>query len=79
MLEHCNEVLAERDRDAARLRERIAEVEDAVAQATTVRERLLRQLDAQERLIAYRESIRWWCELPLVRARRFWHSLWQRR
>jgi SAM-dependent methyltransferase len=79
MLEQRNEVIAERDRDAARLRERIAEVEDAVAQATTVRERLLRQLDAQERLIAYRESIRWWCQLPLVRARRFWHSLWQRR
>jgi hypothetical protein len=79
MVEHRDEVIAGRDRDAARLRERIAEVEDAVAQATTVREKLLRQLDAQERIIGYRESIRWWCQLPVLRARRLWHSLWQHR
>jgi SAM-dependent methyltransferase len=79
MVEYRNEVIGERDRDAAQLRARIAEVEDAVAQATTVREKLLRQLDAQERIIGYRESIRWWCQLPVLRARRLWHSLWRQR
>jgi len=78
-VEQRDGVIAERDRSVARLNERIAEVEDAVAQATTVRERLLRELDAQERIIGYRESVRWWCLLPIVRVRRLWHSLRQRR
>ena len=34
--------------------------------------RLERALDAQQRIIAYRQSVRWWLALPIVRARLAW-------
>jgi uncharacterized protein (DUF3084 family) len=59
----------------ADLGHRLAAAEDAVRQAAAERERLHRAIAAQERLAAYRESLRWWLVLPLVRARRVWHRL----
>lgn len=75
MVEYRDHVIAERDATAAELRERIAETEDAIAQAAVERDRLFRQIDAQEQIIGYRESVRWWCQLPVLRARRMWHRL----
>jgi hypothetical protein len=37
--------------------------------------RLTRQIAAQERLVAYRESVRWWLVLPWLRARRLWNRI----
>ena len=34
-----------------------------------------RQLDAQERIIVYRASVRWWLALPWVRLRRLWNRM----
>lgn len=39
---------------------------------TAERDRLQREIDAQERLVAYRESARWWLMLPWLRVRRAW-------
>jgi ubiquinone/menaquinone biosynthesis C-methylase UbiE len=75
MVEYRDGVVAERDRRIGELRDRQAEADDALAQAAAERDRLNRQIDAQERLIAYRESVRWWCELPLLRARRVWQRV----
>jgi hypothetical protein len=36
------------------------------------RDRLQKEIDAQERIIAYRASGRWWLKLPWIRARRLW-------
>jgi SAM-dependent methyltransferase len=74
MVEYRDGVIAAREREADDLRRRQAELDDALVQAAAERDRLHRQIGAQERLIAYRESARWWCTLPLVRARRLWHS-----
>jgi ubiquinone/menaquinone biosynthesis C-methylase UbiE len=38
-------------------------------------QRLMRAIDAQERIVAYRESVRWWFVLPLLRARRLWNRI----
>ncbi|HMA31164.1 MAG TPA: hypothetical protein VKT00_05040, partial [Casimicrobiaceae bacterium] len=39
------------------------------------RDRLTRQIVAQERIISYRESIRWWLVLPWLRLRRLWNRI----
>ena len=38
------------------------------------RERLERALAAQERIIAYRQSARWWLALPWLRMRMLWRK-----
>ncbi len=75
MVEYRDGVIAARDREANELRHRHAELDDALVQAAAERDRLNRQIGAQERLIAYRESVRWWCMLPLVLARRLWQRV----
>ncbi|GIK88474.1 MAG: hypothetical protein BroJett026_39550 [Betaproteobacteria bacterium] len=60
--------LAARDRD-------VAELEGAVEAYRADADRLERALAAQERIIAYRQSLRWWLALPLVRAKLLWHRL----
>jgi hypothetical protein len=65
-------VIAERDRARAAL----AQLDDLIARERAAhaaeRDRLVRQIEAQERVVNYRASIRWWLLLPLVRARRVW-------
>jgi hypothetical protein len=75
MVEYRDGVIAAREHEAEDLRRHQAELDDALAQAAAERDRLNRQIAAQERLIAYRESARWWCTLPLVRVRRLWHRV----
>jgi hypothetical protein len=65
MVEHRDHVIAERERTESALREELAAV---VAE----RERLVGQVGAQQRIITYRESVRWWLKLPLLRIRRLW-------
>ena len=50
-------------------------LDDVRRAAANEHDRLSRQLQAQERLIAYRESVRWWFVLPWVRIRRLWNRI----
>jgi hypothetical protein len=52
--------------------QRIGEQERACA---TLREETARQIHAQEQIIGYRESVRWWLTLPWLRARRLWNRI----
>jgi SAM-dependent methyltransferase len=52
-----------------------ADLRGQLTAAGVERERLQRELDAQERIIAYRASARWWLKLPLIRARRLWNRI----
>ena len=61
--------VAERTNAEAALRQELAALG---AQRDELRETLQREIDAQERIIAYRGSVRWWLKLPWVRARRAW-------
>ncbi|MDQ2915743.1 MAG: class I SAM-dependent methyltransferase [Pseudomonadota bacterium] len=72
MVAHRDEVIAERARSEAALRQ---ESEEARRTLADERERLARQIAAQERIVAYRESVRWWLVLPLLRARRLWNRI----
>jgi len=45
---------------------------EAIASLDAERQRLERAIDAQERIIAYRQSARWWLKLPWLRARLWW-------
>ena len=55
---------------AAALRHELSEVHAAHEREHA---RLTREVEAQERLVAYRESVRWWLVLPWLRARRLWN------
>ncbi|HZQ60328.1 MAG TPA: methyltransferase domain-containing protein [Casimicrobiaceae bacterium] len=52
----------------------LSNAEARVAEAQEDMRRIDAAIAAQERIIAYRESLRWWLQLPWVRA----HSWWQR-
>ena len=67
--------LAEVEREHASAREALAAAERQMAEAATECARLDRALEAQERLIAYRQSFRWWIALPWVRAKLAWKRL----
>ena len=69
MVDYRDGVIAARERAYAQLEQAIARERAAHA---AERERLARQVEAQERIVAYRASVRWWFLLPLVRARRVW-------
>ncbi|MEO8507242.1 MAG: class I SAM-dependent methyltransferase [Betaproteobacteria bacterium] len=62
---------AERDRTVSAL---VSE-RQAVAALTVEGERLERALLAQERIIAYRQSARWWLALPWLRIRMWWQRM----
>ena len=73
MVEYRNGVIAERDRVEAALRADFASALEAERAAHAAeRMRLVREIEAQERIVAYRASIGWWLRLPLVLARRAW-------
>jgi 2-polyprenyl-3-methyl-5-hydroxy-6-metoxy-1,4-benzoquinol methylase len=61
----------EGDRRAAQ----IERLEEAIAGYRTENARLEAALTAQERIIAYRQSVRWWFKLPLLRVRLWWHRI----
>ena len=72
-------MVAERDRWLAErlaaersLREELAGIRQAERAEW---DRLTRQIAAQERIIGYRESVRWWFILPWLRARRLWNRI----
>jgi 2-polyprenyl-3-methyl-5-hydroxy-6-metoxy-1,4-benzoquinol methylase len=62
------ESLARRDGDVRSLEAAVAASKDEIA-------RLEAAAAAQERIIAYRQSLRWWITLPLLRARLWWRRL----
>ena len=66
---------AELERTGARLRDAEAAARKRVAELDAEWGRLDRALEAQERIIAYRQSFRWWLALPWLRARLAWKRL----
>ena len=64
--------VTEHARVASSLRDELASVHAAYR---AEQERLTRQITAQERLVAYRESVHWWLVLPWLRARRLWNRI----
>ncbi|MGA8032830.1 MAG: class I SAM-dependent methyltransferase [Casimicrobiaceae bacterium] len=74
--------LAQRDQENLQLAQRVHALEDTVGQrdariaiGDAERDEMRRQLEAQERLIAYRQSVRWWLVLPWLRMRRAWERI----
>ena len=53
----------------------LASARQAVAAQSAECERLERAIAAQERIIAYRQSARWWFSLPWLRVRLWWQRL----
>ena len=68
-------MVADRDEAIARSARSDAALRDELGLHAAERERLLRQIDAQERLVSYRESVRWWLTLPWLRVRRVWKRI----
>lgn len=78
-IRHLERLVAERDAELARRTAQLAEsqrAQDAAVEATVEavreRDRLQRALDANERIVAYRQSIRWWLALPWLRIKLAW-------
>jgi SAM-dependent methyltransferase len=65
MVAHRDHLLAECARTQSSQQQQIAAL-------GTERDQLAAQIAAQERIITYRESVRWWLALPWIRARRIW-------
>ena len=55
----------------------VKQLEESVAAYRTENARLDAALAAQDRIIGYRQSLRWWLRLPLVRVKLWWHRLTQ--
>jgi SAM-dependent methyltransferase len=79
---HFQALVAERDRQLAPVaRERDEAREAVAAQRQQIqaledeRHRLERAIGAQERIIAYRQSARWWVRLPFVRVMLLWKRI----
>ncbi|MEO8485582.1 MAG: methyltransferase domain-containing protein [Betaproteobacteria bacterium] len=64
--------IAELDRFAARARDADTASRKRIGELEAECARLDRALEAQSRLIAYRQSFRWWLALPWMRARLAW-------
>jgi len=58
-----------------RAQEKHAAMEHALAVQRTESERLERALTAQEHIIAYRQSLRWWLGLPWLRMKLWWQRV----
>jgi SAM-dependent methyltransferase len=75
-------LVVERDTQLAELNESfdgltsaLASARQAVAALSAECERLERAIAAQERIIAYRQSARWWFSLPWLRVRLWWQRV----
>jgi SAM-dependent methyltransferase len=64
-----------RDHRLAELELAVRVVRDELAEVTADRDRVAAQVAAQERIITYRESFRWWLALPWLIARRMWNRI----
>lgn len=53
----------------------VAHLEASVAAYKAENARLEAALTAQERIIGYRQSLRWWLRLPFMRVKLWWHRL----
>jgi len=61
--------------DAARASDEASQFREKAAALDAERDRLERAIHAQERIIAYRQSARWWVKLPWLRVRLWWHRI----
>ena len=68
-------MVADRDRRLSEYVAVEAMLREQVATLGTERDSLQREIGAQERIIAYRASARWWLKLPLIRMRRLWNRI----
>ena len=89
MTAYREQIIVERDAQLAesnRIRESLIDERDGLAgalgsarQAVAAQgaecERLERAIAAQERIIAYRQSARWWFSLPWLRVRLWWQRV----
>ena len=62
-------------RERTLAQEKHAVVEHALAVQRTEFERLERALTSQERIIAYRQTLRWWLALPWLRMKLWWQRV----
>jgi hypothetical protein len=79
---HRERLVIERDTQLVELNESfdgltsaLASARQAVAAQGAECERLERAIVAQERIIAYRQSARWWFSLPWLRVRLWWQRV----
>jgi SAM-dependent methyltransferase len=59
----------------AEARASLASAHQAIAALEAERRRLENAIGAQERIISYRQSARWWLQLPWLRVRNLWQRL----
>lgn len=71
-LAQLQQIIADREHELQASRDAL---QAAHVETTSQIQALERALAAQERLILYRQSVRWWLKLPWVRARLLWHRL----
>lgn len=67
--------IADLERESASTREALAAAKREADAAANECVRLDRALEAQERIIAYRQSFRWWAVLPWMRGKLAWKRL----
>lgn len=72
MVAYRDQRIEDHARTEAALRDELASVHQALR---AEQERLTREIAAQERIVAYRESVRWWFALPWLRIRRVWNRI----
>ena len=78
VVERDQQLAAEREaatQDLSNARVELASARQAVDALEAERARLERALAAQDRIIAYRQSARWWVQLPWLRVRHVWRRL----
>jgi hypothetical protein len=79
LLRNCGEEMERHVRNNRELQAMVASRDQAIGDqeraCAVLREELARQIRAQEQIIGYRESVRWWLTLPWLRARRVWNRI----
>jgi SAM-dependent methyltransferase len=69
------EMVKHRDHRVGEVAAAETDLREQLAALVAERDRLRREIDAQERIIAYRASGSWWLKLPLIRVRRLWNRI----
>ncbi|MEO8537128.1 MAG: class I SAM-dependent methyltransferase [Betaproteobacteria bacterium] len=75
MVVHRDHVIAEHAATEAALCGELENGRQVLAAVNAENEQMQLQIDAQQRLIVYRASVRWWLWLPLVRVKRLWDRI----
>ncbi|MCC6194320.1 MAG: class I SAM-dependent methyltransferase [Burkholderiales bacterium] len=73
--EECEREAAARTGEAAARAAEAASARQAIGALEAEAQRLERAVTAQERIIAYRQSVRWWLALPWLRCKLLWQRL----